>query len=127
MQRARGTKERVRPMGSFRALEANVKISIVRPGVDSNSAFGPGVARLCKGVREKGSLYAAAREMGMAYSKAWRIMKDTEAALGMQLLDRDGAHGSSLTKDGDKLLDAYLELEANVAKEAEERFHDIVD
>lgn len=114
-------------MDGFKALETNVKISIVRPGVESSSAFGPGVACLCAGVREKGSLYAAAREMGMAYSKAWRIMKDTEAALGMQLLDRDGAHGSSLTEDGIKLLDAYQELEAGIAKDAEERFHRLVD
>ncbi len=114
-------------MEDFKALETNVKISIVRPEGDSNSAFGPGVACLCKGVRERGSLYAAARDMGMAYSKAWRIMKDTEAALGMQLLDRDGAHGSSLTDDGVKLLDAYLQLEAEIARQAEARFHALVD
>lgn len=114
-------------MDGFKALETNVKISIIRPGVESNSAFGPGVARLCEGVREKGSLYAAAREMGMAYSKAWRIMKDTEAALGMQLLDRDGAHGSSLTENGVKLLEAYIKLEASVSTDAEERFHTLVD
>ena len=38
----------------------------------------------------------AAKGMGMAYSKAWRIIKDTEAALDLQLLNRDGAHGSDL-------------------------------
>ena len=29
---------------------------------------------------------------------------DTEAALDMQLLNRDGAHGSQLTPEGEKLL-----------------------
>ena len=37
---------------AFEALEASVKITIVKPGVDSNSMFGPGVAALCKGVRD---------------------------------------------------------------------------
>ena len=58
----------------------------------------------------------------MAYSKAWRIIKETEAALDMQLLDRDGAHGSTLTKEGDKLLDAYLEIDAKLQEIAEEEF-----
>lgn len=35
---------------------------------------------------------------GMAYSKAWRIIKDTEAALDVQLLYRNGAHGANLPK-----------------------------
>ena len=89
---------------------------------DSNSQFGRGVANLCMGVRELGSLNAAAKSMKMAYSKAWRIIKETEAALGMQLLDRDGAHGSTLTEEGDKLLDAYVAVDAKLQKVAEEEF-----
>jgi len=60
--------------------------------------------------------------MKMAYSKAWRIIKETEAALGMQLLDRDGAHGSTLTDEGNKLLDTYLEIDAKLQKVAEQEF-----
>lgn len=111
---------------AFESLEASVKITIVKPGVESNSMFGPGVAALCKGVRESGSLYAAARSMGMAYSKAWRIMKDTEAALGMQLLNRNGAHGSDLTKEGNQLLDAYLVLSERIAKDAHDQFRSLI-
>ena len=77
---------------------------------------------LCLGVRETGSLNAAAKGMGMAYSKAWRIIKDTEAALDLQLLNRDGAHGSDLTEAGNKLLDTYLAIEEKLQKEAEELF-----
>ena len=58
----------------------------------------------------------------MAYSKAWRIIKDTEAALDLQLLNRDGAHGSDLTEAGNKLLDTYLAIEEKLQKEAEELF-----
>ena len=103
-------------------LKPCIKLTIENPKSGSSSAFGPGIAALCDGVRETGSLNAAAKNMGMAYSKAWRIIKETEAALGIQLLDRDGAHGSTLTKEGDKLLDTYLEIDAKLQKIAEEEF-----
>ncbi|MEF9925634.1 MAG: LysR family transcriptional regulator [Raoultibacter sp.] len=109
-------------MEDFAPLVARVRISVENPHNESNSVFGLGIAKLCVGVREKGSLYAAAKSMGMAYSKAWRIMKDTETALGMQLLNRDGAHGSDLTEAGNKLLDAYLELETKMQNAAEGEF-----
>ena len=40
----------------------------------------------------------------------------------MQLLNRDGAHGSTLTDEGNKLLDAYLEIDERLQKFAEEEF-----
>ncbi len=104
------------------ALVPIIRLAVTSEGTDSNSQFGRGVANLCMGVRELGSLNAAAKSMKMAYSKAWRIVKDTEAALGMQLLDRDGAHGSTLTEAGDKLLDAYVEIDAKLQEFAEQEF-----
>ena len=99
-----------------------VRLAVASGDNESNSQFGRGVASLCIGVRELGSLNAAAKSMKMAYSKAWRIMKDTEAALGMQLLDRDGAHGSTLTDEGNKLLDAYIAVEKSAQAFAEKEF-----
>ncbi|MEG0072426.1 MAG: LysR family transcriptional regulator [Raoultibacter sp.] len=113
-------------MEDFSPLVACVRISIENPSNESNSVFGLGIAKLCVGVREKGSLYAAAKSMGMAYSKAWRIMKDTETALGMQLLNRDGAHGSDLTEAGNKLLDVYLELESKIQADTKGTFLKLV-
>ena len=98
-------------MSTTQELKPVIRLAISNDAANSNSQFGRGVASLCVGVRELGSLNAAAKRMKMAYSKAWRIVKETEAALGMQLLDRDGAHGSTLTDEGNKLLDSYLELE----------------
>lgn len=99
-----------------------VRLAIMSEDSKSNSQFGRGIANLCQGVREQGSLNAAAKSMKMAYSKAWRIVKDTESALGIQLLDRDGAHGSSLTPEGEQLLDTYLELDDELQKFAQEQF-----
>ena len=109
-------------MSQLKKLEPAIRLSIKNPESDSGSVFGRGSADLCLGVRETGSLNAAAKGMGMAYSKAWRIVKDTEAALGIQLLDRDGAHGSTLTEAGDKLLDAYVAIDKKLQEDAEKEF-----
>lgn len=109
-------------MSKLANLKPTIRLSIMNPDAESDSLFGRGIANLCLGVRETGSLNAAAKSMGMAYSKAWRIVKDTEAALDVQLLDRDGAHGSTLTKAGDQLLDAYIAIDARLQEEAEKEF-----
>ena len=109
-------------MSDLANLKPTIRHSIMNPDAESGSLFGRGIASLCLGVRETGSLNAAAKGMGMAYSKAWRIIKDTEAALDLQLLNRDGAHGSDLTEAGNKLLDTYLAIEEKLQKEAEELF-----
>ena len=113
-------------MKKLDALKPTIRLSITNPAAESGSVFGRGIANLCLGVREAGSLNAAAKGMGMAYSKAWRIIKETEAALGIQLLNRDGAHGSTLTEEGDALLDAYISIDAQLQKDAEKAFKTIL-
>ncbi|MEE0845722.1 MAG: LysR family transcriptional regulator [Eggerthellaceae bacterium] len=113
-------------MKELGSLKPTIRLSITNPASESGSVFGRGIANLCLGVREAGSLNAAAKRMGMAYSKAWRIIKETEAALGIQLLNRDGAHGSTLTEEGDALLDAYISIDAQLQKDAEKAFESIL-
>ena len=62
---------------------------------DDGKYFGPGVAMLIEGVKRTGSLSSAAKEIGMAYSKAWRIIKRSEELTGCKLLlsRTGGAHG----------------------------------
>ncbi len=73
--------------------------------------FGEGPARLLHGIEEKGSLRSAAISMDMAYTKALRILKNAEAALGFPLTTRttggkDGG-GSRLTPEGKAWLAKY--------------------
>ena len=73
--------------------------------------FGEGPCRLLKAVEETGSLRAAALSMGMAYSKALKLVKNAEAALGFPLTMRntggkDGG-GSTLTPEGREFLHKY--------------------
>ena len=113
-------------MTDLSRLKPSIRLSIENPESDSTSVFGRGIATLCLGVRETGSLNAAAKRIGMAYSKAWRIIKETEAALGVQLLNRDGAHGSTLTEEGDKILDTYEKLNSRIAAIAEKELSDLL-
>lgn len=88
--------------------------------------FGPGVAALLEEVRDKRSLRAAAGSMGMAYSKAWRIVRTAEEALACKLLDSTigGRHGGGavLTEEAQALLAAYRALREEVNAFAQERF-----
>ena len=73
--------------------------------------FGEGPCRLLRAVEKTGSLRAAAMEMEMAYSKANKLLKQAEQALGYPLTarstgGRDGG-GSTLTPEGRKLLEQY--------------------
>ena len=103
-------------------LKPSVRLAIVNPESGSHSEFGRGVAALCLRVRNLGSLNAAAKDMGMAYSKAWRIIRETESSLDIALLNRDGAHGSALTEEGNKILDLYLTLDTALQQEAQQHF-----
>ena len=91
--------------------------------------FGPGVAALLAGVREKHSLRAAAGAMGMAYSKAWRIIRAAEDAFGCKLLRSTigGRHGGGalLTPEAEALLAAYQALREDVSAYAQARFQEL--
>ena len=73
--------------------------------------FGEGPARLLRGVQEHGSLRAAAMSMDMAYTKALKLIRNAENALGFVLIrrstgGRDGG-GSCLTEEGREWLARY--------------------
>ncbi len=88
--------------------------------------FGPGIAQLLNRVEEKHSLRAAAISMGMAYSKAWTIIKTAEKELGFDLLvsttgGKNGG-GASLSQQAKCLLAAYEQYLNDVRKYAQEEF-----
>lgn len=82
-------------------LYYNVRVRVKGKNVDGRDYFGRGVADLLHGVKEYHSLNQATKEMGMAYSKAWRIVRQAEKTLGMPLLVRMGKNGSVLTPEGE--------------------------
>ena len=73
--------------------------------------FGEGPARLLQGIEEHGSLRSAAISMDMAYTKALKLLKNAEAALGFPLTTRTtggkSGGGSTLTPEGKAWLSRY--------------------
>jgi molybdate transport system regulatory protein len=113
-------------MKSFKHLHIQPRLTIFAGSKVEDSTFGKGIATLLSGVKETGSLNASAKSIKMAYSKAWRIVKESEAGFGFDLISRDGARGSSLTPEGEKLLDVYETLEAEVETLLEKRFQELL-
>lgn len=88
--------------------------------------FGEGPARLLHGVQEYGSLRAAAMSMEMAYTKALKLIRNAENALGFALILRsaggkDGG-GSCLTEEGKEWLQRY-ENYRDACKESNSRLY----
>ena len=84
-------------------------------GDDGHRVFGPGPVDLLERVGELGSLRAAAMEMGMAYTKATRLVRDAERAFGFPLTERTvggtGGGGSRLTSEALDLIERYRAFE----------------
>lgn len=78
---------------------------------DGEKFFGEGPARLLHGIEETGSLRAAAISMNMAYTKALKLLKNAESALGFPLTARTAGGksggGSQLTPEGKVWLMQY--------------------
>lgn len=79
-------------------------------------AFGEGPFELLSRVGVSGSLRKAAAEMGMSYTKAWRLVRMLEQRLGFPLLERhvggSAGGGSGLTEDARELLRRFAALQA---------------
>ena len=80
--------------------------------LDNNGkAFGDGPCELLKRVGTTRSLHQAASQMGMSYSKAWRLIGTMEKRLGFSLIERKvgGASGggSLVTREGKELVKRY--------------------
>jgi molybdate transport system regulatory protein len=113
-------------MKSMKHLDLQVRLTFYSGKQVANGTFGKGIATLLRGVEQCGSLNASAKKIRMAYSKAWRIVKETEAEFGFNLIDRNGARGSELTSEGKKLLDAYEELEKLGGDYLSEKFKELI-
>jgi len=88
--------------------------------------MGIGLVWLLRGVEKTGSLNLAAREMDMSYSKAHKLVKILETALGCKVLAcvRGGntRGGSALTPSGLRFLERYEDLHAAICEQSEKLF-----
>jgi len=98
-----------------------------RVWLDNNGkAFGEGPYELLKRVEQTQSLHLAASQMGMAYSKAWRLIGTIKKRLGFILIERKvGGHaggGSHVTSRATDLINQY-ELFRRDVKDAMQKIH----
>ena len=106
--------------------ELHLKLTIRLFTDDNQRCFGPGIATLLERVRAHKSLRSAAASMGMAYSKAWRIIRTAEDVFGCKLLESTvgGQHGGGavLTPEAERILAAYRDYQADVEQYARGKF-----
>lgn len=88
--------------------------------------FGPGVAQLLLLIDQYHSLQKATEQMHIAYSKAWRILREAERNIGVEIIRKKvggaGGGGSELTDEGRDYLQRYLAFEKEVRQEADRLF-----
>ncbi len=90
-------------------LKAKIRVLLFT----EEKCFGPGIRQVLDGVQSCGSLRKAAMNMNMAYSKAWKMVKNCEKQLGFPLLisktgGKNGG-GATLTEEAARFLTAYEE------------------
>ena len=89
--------------------------------------FGPGVRDLFRCIDSRNSVKAACEEMQMSYSKAWKMIRNVEKAIGKQAVVRShgGSDGGSahLTEAGRDLLERYERFEKQCNNGMKELFN----
>lgn len=88
-------------------MHTKVRLTIYNNFEPAARGFGRGIVMLLDNIEKTGSIKKAAGSMGMAYSKAWKIITEVEREFAIKLLERDGHRGSSLSSQARILLDAY--------------------
>ena len=100
---------------------------MLRASLGRDKAFwGPGIAVLLHGIENCESLRASAQNMGMSYSKAWKIIHRAEQELGVQLVESTvggtSGGGSQLTDQAIQILESYDAMMIEVQQLQEELF-----
>lgn len=92
----------------------------IRIDFGSQTAFGPGKARLLELIGKTGSIRRAAAAMEMSYRQAWLLVQAVEATFGGAVVEtaRGGVRGGGarLTVLGQELLARYRAVEAKASQ-----------
>ena len=82
--------------------------------IGTEDFFGPGLFHLLQHIDKTGSIHAASKEMGISYSKCWKLLNRAEEQAGFPFLRRQsgGLHGgnSVITEEGRKFMEHYEAL-----------------
>lgn len=106
--------------------KTTAKLVIQACDKDLPGVFGHGCVLLLQGIAREHSLNRAAKSMGMAYSKAWRIVNEAEGQLDCKLIERNGARGSTLTPAGERAIAVYETLQGEINQVIATRANDLI-
>ena len=114
----------IRQLRDARALSLKTKIVLSK----TEDFFGPGLFHLLQYIDETGSIQAAAKKMGMSYSKCWKLLNRAEEQMGFPFLNRynGGRHGgnSTITEEGREFMNRYHAMLEDM-KRISQNFFDI--
>ncbi len=103
-----------------------IKLNIKIIDENGNQFLGNGIVWLLEKIDIHGSISQAAKEMNMAYSKSWKIIKNLEKNLGEELLERKkggNEHGGTkLTLTAKDIVKKYNELKMDITHYTEKKF-----
>ena len=91
----------------------------------SHGAFRHGMCKLLLGIRATGSIEKASKSMLVSHSSARRMLAETEDTLRYRLVETH-PHGSTLTPQGARLLEVYLQISTEIEAFAELRFAELM-
>jgi len=95
----------------------------LRVTLDSDIALGPGKAELLGLIASRGSIRAAASQMGMSYNRAWTLVREMNRLFRKPLVEslRGGGTGggATLTPTGLRVLGIYGSMERGCLKAVE--------
>ena len=80
----------------------------------SDIALGPGKADLLETIHRTGTISGAARELAMSYRRAWVLVETMNRCFANPLVSTSSwrGKGASLTRDGQRVLQLYRQLES---------------
>ena len=91
--------------------------------------FGPGLVILMEHILVTESMKDACGEMGMSYSKGWKIINRAEKELGYTIVERSpggkNGGGARVSDEGLKLLEKYERFEKELTETAAEKYREI--
>ena len=107
-------------------LDYGLRLRLLDREAEEPVFFGPGVAELMEQIDREHQMTRACRNMGLSYSKAWRILKCAEDTWGKPLVEGHcgGKKGGNmvLTGEGRSLLTRYRAMVQELNREAGKLF-----
>ncbi len=107
------------------SFHPSIKVRLVK----EQPFFGPGAAQLLTYIRDTGSVRLACQQMGISYSKAWKIIDVMEQQTGNKMVERQqgGKNGGKayLTAQGVCLLNKFNQFERACKKFTQHAFEEI--